>query len=209
MLWTEEYCRVLVVVLIAFLKWTSASGLGVCPKLEGMANLNTTRFAGHWFEIERSFYLMELISSCVTVDISVITKDRLGIVVNTRSTWTGTFSISEGFAIPTRKDPNIFQYKVSSKLPRLVNRYLPGAGLYQVLDTDYDNYAVVYSCNNWQVVHSDMIWIWGRKHEIDAELRAEIYKMLANNHLDSERLILSKTTNCTDDYMDFMDYNMI
>nr|XP_023029793.1 apolipoprotein D-like [Leptinotarsa decemlineata] len=198
MLWLEEHCKVFVVIFLICLEWTSATGLGPCPKVKSMDKLNLTKFSGHWHEIERTFYLMELIRSCVTVDISELSKDRLGIVVNTKSTWTGTFSISEGVASPTRRDPNIFQYKVSSSFPRIVNRYLPGAGFYQVLDTDYDTYAVVYSCSNWQVVHSDLIWIWGRKREIDVELRSELYRKLNNMQLDPERLVLSKTTNCTD-----------
>ncbi|CAH1155827.1 unnamed protein product [Phaedon cochleariae] len=215
MLCLNEHCRSIIttVIIICYLclNASSGSGIGPCPKLQGMDKLNLTKFAGHWYEIERSFYLMELISSCVTVDIEERIKGKLEIEVKTRSSWTGTFSISEGIAVPTRKDPSILLYKVSSRLPRVINRYLPGAGFYQVLKTDYTEFAVIYSCTNYEVVHSDMIWIWGRNTEINVALRSEIYLMLTENHLDSERLLLSKHYNCTFNNLsidEFLDSNL-
>lgn len=79
-----------------------------------------------------------------------------------------------------------------------MNRYLPGAGLYQVLQTDYTRYAILYSCTSYQLLHTDLVWIWGRKSEISADLRADIYRMLEKENIDSERLILPKNQNCTD-----------
>lgn len=45
---------------------------------------------------------------------------------------------------------------------------------------------------------SDLIWIWGRRKEFDAQLRSKIYGFLEDYHLDSERLTLSKNANCTE-----------
>lgn len=89
-------------------------------------------------------------------------------------------------------------YKVVSKLPRVLGRYLPGAGTYQVVDTDYDNYAILWSCSSYGLAHTDMIWIWGRQTEIDAKTRAHVYRVLDDLRLDSERLILPKNGNCSD-----------
>lgn len=66
----------------------------------------------------------------------------------------GIFSISEGVAVQSKKDPSLFLYKVSSKLPRILNRYLPGAGYYQVVSTDYTSYAILYSCSNFHLFHT-------------------------------------------------------
>lgn len=89
---------------------------------------------------------------------------------------------------------------MASRLPRLLNRYLPGAGYYQVLSTDYSRYALLYSCSNFHLFHTDLIWVWARAKEIGVELRAHIYHTLALNRLDPERLTLPKNKNCTDDY---------
>ncbi|CAH1986566.1 unnamed protein product [Acanthoscelides obtectus] len=150
---------------------------------------------------------MELVRSCITMDITELPYGKLGVSIKAKSTWTGRFSFSEGIATPTKKDPSVVMYKVNNKLPkvvnkyvpRLVNYYLPGSGYYQVLRTDYVNYAILYSCNDYGIVHSDLIWIWGRLKEMDAEMRSDIYGILAEYRLDSERLTLSKNANCTDD----------
>ncbi|KAL1490088.1 hypothetical protein ABEB36_012830 [Hypothenemus hampei] len=122
---------------------------------------------------------------------------RVPRVSNGRS---GIFSISEGMAVQSKKDPSLFLYKVSSTLPKFVNKYLPGAGFYQVVSTDYKRYAILYSCSNFHLFHTDLVWIWARKKEIDVVLRKEIYDILNRYLIDPERLTLPKNKNCTDDY---------
>lgn len=97
----------------------------------------------------------------------------------------------------SKKDPSVFLYRVSSKLPKMLNRYLPGSGFYQIIQTDYTRYAVLYSCTNYQILHTDLVWIWGRSAEINVQLRAEIYETLEKLHIDTDRLILPRNQNCT------------
>ncbi|XP_050304773.1 apolipoprotein D-like [Anthonomus grandis grandis] len=175
-------------------------GLGGCPRIGYMPDFNLSLFTGHWYEIERSFYLMELISSCVSVDLETNRKGNLNVYVNSKSRVSGIFSISQGVATPTKKDPSLLLYKVSSKLPKLITKYLPGAGYYQIVHTDYKTYAILYSCSNFYLFHTDLVWVWARKKEIEAETRLDIYKILSKNHIDPERLTLPKNKNCTDDY---------
>merc|ERR1712224_269627 len=33
---------------------------------------------------------------------------------------------------------------------------------YVIVDTDYDNYAVIYGCNDWGVFHTRQAWLYGR-----------------------------------------------
>ncbi|XP_072377634.1 apolipoprotein D-like [Diabrotica undecimpunctata] len=195
----KRHCTIALVLCFSYLKWVKSSGLGPCPRIDSASAINKTKFAGVWYEIERSFYLMELVSSCVTIDLRESYRGHFDVVVNAKSAWTGSFSISDGIAIPLRRDPSIYLYKVNSNLPRILSRYLPGAGFYQVLKTDYSNYAVIYTCTNYQVVHVDMVWIWGRKTEINAELRSDLYALLNTYEIDTDRLILSKNENCTDE----------
>ncbi|XP_045473708.1 apolipoprotein D-like [Harmonia axyridis] len=186
-------------VIVGFLvKIIVCSGLGRCPKQEPMENFNMTRFTGRWFEVERSFYLVELLYSCVTVEMETISNFKLNISVVSRSRWSDGITVSEGYATQTRKDPAIFVYKVNTKLPRLFSKYLPAAGAYQVIDTDYDTYAILWSCSDYVIAHNDNIWIWGRKKELNVTTRAYIYEILEVNELDPERLTLPKNGNCLD-----------
>ena len=114
----------------------------------------------------------------------------------------GTLTVSEGLASPTKRDPSKLAYKVVTKLPRMLGQYLPGAGAYQVIDTDYDSYAVLWSCTNYGLAHTDLIWIWGRQRELSADRRIQVYKSLDDVRLDSERLILPRNGNCSETWGD-------
>ncbi|CAH0554596.1 unnamed protein product [Brassicogethes aeneus] len=189
-------------LLVSFsAKWVTSTGVGPCPRIKYLDNFNISAFTGHWIEIERSFYLMELISSCVRMDLSQNFKGNINVSITSKSRWSGVFSISEGIATVSKKHPSIFVYKVISTLPKAVSRYLPGAGSYQVIKTDYSTYAVLYSCTNFSfatypLANTDLVWILGRQKEISAEIRSEIYDFLAFYQIDSERLILAQNLNC-------------
>lgn len=66
---------------------------------------------------------------------------------------TGSVSISEGVATQARKDPSVFLYRVNSSLPAIIARHLPGSGFYQILDTDYDSFAVMWRCTSLAILH--------------------------------------------------------
>lgn len=45
-------------------------------------------------------------------------------------------------------------FKIDSNLPQPLVRALPGVGYYSILGTDYDNYAVLYSCSDLGFLHA-------------------------------------------------------
>ncbi|KYB25581.1 hypothetical protein TcasGA2_TC034333 [Tribolium castaneum] len=110
---------------------------------------------------------MQVVSSCVSVDLTQNSKGQLQVDVQMKSRWSDSLTVSEGLASPSKRDPSVLVYKVVTKLPRVVGRYLPGAGAYQVIETDYDNYAVLWSCTSYGLAHTDLIFVWGRRTEID------------------------------------------
>ncbi|GLV34219.1 Glial Lazarillo [Carabus blaptoides fortunei] len=171
-------------------------GLGSCPKYNLMKNFNITRFMGHWYEIERSFYLLELTAGCTTIELQENLDGKIEVVARVINKWTGGESTSEGIAVISKRNPSILKYKVNSALPTAIARLLPGAGFYQVLHTDYNNFAILWTCSNLLLAHADQVWILGRKREISVPLRAQIYKQLSNLRIDSDRLIISKNANC-------------
>lgn len=61
---------------------------------------------------------------------------------------------SKGIANPSRRDPTIVKYQVQSQLPTSLARLMPGSGTYQILATDYDNYAILWTCSSLRVAHS-------------------------------------------------------
>ncbi|XP_073944435.1 glial Lazarillo [Choristoneura fumiferana] len=189
-------CKMYLVVFSLILG-VAGTRLGVCPVYPQLPNFDIQRMTGTWYEVERSFYLMEISASCTELRVTLNERGFYLIAVNTVNRWTGTPSTTYGLGIPSHNGSSSFRYKLNNRMPYLIGRMLPGAGQYSVLFTDYDNFAVVWSCTSVSIAHADRMWVLGRRRELGAALRARIYALLAALQLDPDRLLLSKNNNCT------------
>ncbi|KAK7790274.1 hypothetical protein R5R35_012640 [Gryllus longicercus] len=153
-------------------------------------------FGGKWYEVERSFYLYEIASSCTSLFFNVKKSGNIKVAVKSVNKWTGSPSISLGTANPISNGSAILNYRVSTRLPAAVARIMPGVGLYTILDTDYEEYALLWSCSDLALMHADLLWVLGRKHELPVWARAQVYNKLAELNIDSDRLTLSRHDNC-------------
>uniref|UniRef100_T1HJM8 Lipocln_cytosolic_FA-bd_dom domain-containing protein n=1 Tax=Rhodnius prolixus TaxID=13249 RepID=T1HJM8_RHOPR len=113
--------------------------LGSCPDLKTVDNFDQTRYMGKWYEAERYFSLFEFGGKCINSNYTD-GIDSINIISKQTSTLTGIHSTIEG---EVQKTPNGFLSKMNLKYP-----YLPMDAPYWILDTDYDNYSVVWSCSN-------------------------------------------------------------
>lgn len=68
----------------------------------------------------------------------------------------GSQSTSHGLGIASHNGSSTFRYKLNNRMPYVIGRLLPGAGQYNVLFTDYDRFALVWSCTNFSIAHSGM-----------------------------------------------------
>lgn len=62
-------------------------------------------------------------------------------------------TLIEGIAASMRRNPGQLLLKINSGLPYGMSTILPGAGIYQILTTDYDNYAVLAKCTSFGFFH--------------------------------------------------------
>lgn len=95
-----------------------------------------------------------------------------------------------GYAyVPNAAEPN----KLSVVLPVEVFNVtiLQGQGPYDVLETDYDTYSLVYSCT--QVVHDlvklEIVWILARTPRLDEKLTHHLVERLQSFKIDTTKLI--------------------
>jgi apolipoprotein D and lipocalin family protein len=92
---------------------------------------------------------------------------------------------------------SLLPFQLQTRLPVAIARYLPGfGGKYQILYTDYENFAIFWSCSNFGIAHADQIWLLGRDQDFSLDVRQKIYNSLTQLGLDPDRLILSKNKNC-------------
>ena len=125
---------------------------GSCPTVTNQANVDLSRYVGTWYEYTRDWaFAFETASSCTTATYTAINSTSIN-VVNRAYYWPLTFtadwitargqatcnsaagSCAVGFPQPKASDAN-----------------------YNILYTDYDNVAVVYSCANllWNTMYWD------------------------------------------------------
>lgn len=66
----------------------------------------------------------------------------------------GSPSTSFGLGISSHNGSSTFRYKLNNRMPYILGRLLPGAGQYNILFTDYERFALVWSCTNYSIAHS-------------------------------------------------------
>ena len=67
---------------------------------------------------------------------------------------TGSPSVSFGEFEQESENSSIIDVQLQSNLPQAIARILPGSGRYQILYTDYDNFAILWSCSSYRIAHT-------------------------------------------------------
>ncbi|KAI8127288.1 hypothetical protein FF38_03226 [Lucilia cuprina] len=198
-------CLSVICLFLLLMDSAYAVGFGRCPKYPSMPKFNMSRVLGQWYEVERSFYLPEIASGCTTLEFQPLHQEelsrfnnfRLEVAIKTINRITGNPSVNLGYATPESRKSSIMDFKFSTRFPDVIARLLPGSGKYQVLYTDYDHFAILWSCGSLgSLGYSDQIWVFGRERDFNVEVRTKIYDALKKLGLEPDRLVLSKNRNC-------------
>ena len=144
--------------------------------------IDLNRFGGHWFEIARTKNLrLEMGDSVVftltpaadrTIQIEYESKEEPKVFQN------------YGIATPTA-DPSHY-------LIRITNNFLTRLFTFdvEVVETDYDSYALVYSKNRffWFIDHT-CLWILSRNKKLDPNVLSHLLKTIEKNYQITEAQI--------------------
>ena len=72
-------------------------------------------------------------------------------------------------------------------------------GKYWVLDTDYDNYTLIYSCSEiLGVTHYEFAWILSRQKTISDALKTKLFNELKGYGIDTSNFHVMDQTGCPD-----------
>ncbi|UYV83273.1 APOD, partial [Cordylochernes scorpioides] len=96
---------------------------GGCPQPPVQEDFNMTQFVGKWYEVEKTGSLLQEGLRCVETE----------------------YAMDDGQLSIITKGINSLPYPANDKKIEK-KEVLPLTTTYQILSTDYDNYAVVWSC---------------------------------------------------------------
>lgn len=145
---------------------------GKCGTAPIQENFNATRFSGKWHEVSRSFMLFELLLRCVETEYSVRGPHKMDITIR----GIDTIGIKRSYEGKTQ----VKDFKEPAKL-KAKFRIMPTSVNYYILKTDYDSYAVMWSCNNLMggsLGHTETLWLLSRTPVMREETKHKIYGFL-------------------------------
>ncbi|KAI4494135.1 hypothetical protein M0802_009169 [Mischocyttarus mexicanus] len=186
------YGKVLL-ILATTLVMTSAQipTLGWCPEYVPMANFDMNRFLGTWYEAERYFQLAEVISRCVMSNYTKGPDGKLRVSNEVTSRITGIKRILEG---------EIKQAASKAEEGKLHVKYtalpLTPETHYSVLETDYDNYAVLWSCSGIGPINAQNAWVMTRERNAPGSILHMAYGVLDKYKISKAFFVKTNQEDC-------------
>ncbi|XP_042525801.1 apolipoprotein D [Dipodomys spectabilis] len=163
--------------------------LGKCPTPPVQENFDVNKYLGRWYEIETTPVNFEK-GNCIQANYSLKGNGNIK-VLNQEMRPDGTVNQIEGEATQSNlTEPAKLEVKFYQLMP---------SSPHWILATDYENYALVYSCINvlW-LFHLDQVWILGRNPYLPPETVTYLKDILTSNNMDIEKMTTTDQANCPD-----------
>ena len=122
-----------------------------CPNIKLQEDFDAERYMGNWYEMVRSNSIRFEKYDCVKAHYSFLGNGKVSV--------SNSQYDEENDQISGVKGTAVFKGPVAKVK---FNRFMP-AGDYQVVSTDYNNYAIVYSCTSFLFFNFEFVWILTRE----------------------------------------------
>ncbi|KAK3746056.1 hypothetical protein RRG08_065221 [Elysia crispata] len=189
----------LLMLWIASVNATFVITEGKCPDVSAQSTLSVERYLGIWYEYMRFPAVFEPGSECTSATYTQLSDGVIG-VTNEGYIRADVFgrpyvidrSVAEGYAeVP---DPNKPAELSVSFPPSNSN----GRINYKVLSTDYDTYAVVFSCEEIWSVNIQFAWILTRERGLRPGNLANIQQLMSLAGINTGHFITVDQEDCPD-----------
>ncbi|XP_033225729.1 lazarillo protein-like [Belonocnema kinseyi] len=164
--------------------------VGRCPDLKVVQNFNVEKYMGKWYEAGRYFVFTEMGGKCATAKYSLNDDGTINVLNSQVHALTGKSMNIEGIAEWASESG---EGKLSISFPNL-----PAViqGSLWILDTDYESYAVVFSCQDFKLFNTKQAWILTRDRVPSEEVLQKAYKTFDASGFSRRFLIRTEQKKC-------------
>ncbi|XP_045607637.2 apolipoprotein D [Procambarus clarkii] len=189
--------RVVVAAAVLQAAASQVAFIGSCPAQNVVQNFDVTSYLGKWYELEKYFAIFELGGRCITATYSDKGNNKIRVLNEQIS----VFGNIPNNIVGTAQFVNL--QSGEAKLSVSFDNFLwagmgpvGGAGNYWVLETDYQNYSVVWSCQDLVAVNKQILWILWRTPKPDPQLLYYVKNLIRARGLSLSKLEPTDQTNC-------------
>lgn len=152
------------------------------------------KYVGTWYEIKRFPVFFEYQMSCVTATYGFVNATR--ITVRNSGTRSGKATTVEGYAVVKNiAEPN----KLMVYFPFNIFGYTlaENGGAYNIIDTDYNTYSIVYSCNSvLGFMKLESAWLLSKQRTVSQSVVDAAYTKMKQYGIDPSKFFDTVQTNC-------------
>ncbi|OQV11848.1 putative Apolipoprotein D [Hypsibius exemplaris] len=166
-------------------------GPGKCPTGQTFkANFEAEKYVGNWFEIQSYPSVFQAQLKCTQ---AVYTAQSFGIIgVRNSGTSLVDNTVVEITGVAYIPDPVAEPAKLVVIFPPMNTK-----GGYWVMDTDYTNYSVVYSCTNIsENLKIEFAWVLSRTTTLSDATNQTVQEVLQRNSIDPSRFRKTSQEGC-------------
>jgi apolipoprotein D and lipocalin family protein len=175
-------------IVVAVLSLASLSSAKECPKIVTQNPFDITQYVGFWYEVYRSDIIFEVGSRCVNATYTPNADGTVG-VWNQAVNFMGDYTSIRGSAkVKNASEPAAFIVTFDNPVRK---------GDYNVITSNYVDYALVYACQNIPVIDRELqfIWILSRTKSLSQAVVDELKKTLTDMGADIGSLMKTEQ-NC-------------
>lgn len=168
---------------------------GPCPNIAPMDPFDASRYLGKWYEYEKYFAIFEAGGKCITATYNLTDNNEWNISVLNKqiNIYTGLPGQIKGQAKQESPNPG------SKLLVRFSSQPLAPDAPYWVVDSDFDNYSLVWSCLELGSFHSMNSWILTRQREPSDEIVKKVYDIVKDKKINAKLFLRTDQKNCPED----------
>ncbi|KAL1123305.1 hypothetical protein AAG570_002391 [Ranatra chinensis] len=165
--------------------------MGWCPDKRAMPGFDVDRFMGTWYEAERYFTVLEAGSRCARTNYTKAVDGRVLVSNEITNRLTGIKRVLDG------EIRNLVKGGESKLKVKYSTLPFPFETEYSVLETDYDNYAVVWSCSGLgPLVNTQTAWVMTRDRQPLQTVLQKAYGVLDKNKISRTFFVKADQQDC-------------